>query len=92
MAIIVHFDPKGLNEKTYAETMRRLAAAGLGAPRGRLHHACYGTPDALRVVDIYATPQDFEAFGKSLMPILGALGVDPGQPSVHPVADIIRAG
>ncbi|GAC1394799.1 MAG: hypothetical protein NVSMB47_04480 [Polyangiales bacterium] len=92
MAIIVHFNPTGLTADTYAETMRRLAAAGEGAPRGRLHHACYGTPDALRVVDIYATPQDFEEFGSKLMPILGALGVDPGQPLVHPVIDLVRAG
>jgi hypothetical protein len=55
-----------------------------------LHHVCYGAPDALRVVDVYATPQDFEAFGKTLMPILSAVGVDPGQPTVQPVADIVR--
>lgn len=90
MAIIVHFEPEGLNEKSYAECMRRLAAAGAGAPRGRLHHVCYGPAHALRVVDVYATPQDFEAFGKTLMPILAALGVDPGQPRVEPVADIVR--
>lgn len=90
MAIIVHFEPKGLNDKTYPDIMRRLAAAGAAAPRGRVHHVCYGAPDALRVVDVYATPQDFEAFGKTLMPILAAVGVDPGQPVVQPVTDIVR--
>ena len=90
MTIIVHFDPKGLTEKTYAECMRRLSAAGAGTPQGRLHHVVYGPSEALRVVDVYATPQDFEAFGKTLMPILGALGVDPGQPRVEPVVDIVR--
>jgi len=90
MAIIVHFEPKGLTEKTYPEIMRRLAAAGAGTPRGRLEHVCYGPPDALRVVDVYATPQDFEAFGKTLMPILAAVGVDPGQPIVQAVTDVVR--
>jgi hypothetical protein len=90
MAIIVHFEPKGLNETTYPEIMRRLDAAGAKTPRGRLHHVCYGVPSALRVVDIYATPQDFEVFGKTLMPILAAVGVDPGQPRVEPVTDIVR--
>lgn len=42
------------------------------------------------MIDIYATPQDFEAFGKTLMPILGAVGVDPGQPRIEPVTDIVR--
>ena len=92
MAIIVHFDPKGLTEKTYAEIMRRLDAAGAKAPRGRLHHACYGTPEALRVVDVYATPQDFEAFGKTLVPILGAVGVQLGQPSIAPAVNAVRGG
>jgi hypothetical protein len=90
MAIIVHFEPTGLNEKTYAEVMRRLDAAGAAEPRGRLHHVCYGTPDALRVVDVYATPQDFEAFGKTLVPILGAVGVQLGQPSITPAVNVVR--
>jgi hypothetical protein len=92
MAIIVHFEPTGLNEKTYAEVMRRLDAAGAGAPRGRLHHVCYGSPDALRVVDVYATAQDFEAFGKTLVPILGAVGVQLGQPSITPAVNVVRGG
>lgn len=90
MAIIVHFDAKGLNEKTYPEVMRRLDAAGAKSPRGRLHHVCYGAPDALRVVDVYATPQDFASFGEILMPILGALGIEPGQPRIETVVDVIR--
>ena len=36
MALIVHFAPKGMNDKKYAEVLRRLDAAGAGAPAGRL--------------------------------------------------------
>ena len=39
MALIVHFAPKGMDHEKYAEVLRRLEAAGNGAPRGRLHHA-----------------------------------------------------
>jgi hypothetical protein len=90
MAIIAHFQPKGLTDKTYPEVMRRLAAAGAGAPHGRLQHICYGPPEALNVVDVYATPQDLEAFARTLMPILASLGVDPGAPAVQPVTDMVR--
>jgi hypothetical protein len=90
MALIVHFTPKGMNDKQYAEILRRLDAAGAGAPRGRLHHACYGDPSALRVVDVFDNQANFEAFGNTLMPILGAVGVDPGQPEITPVHNIIR--
>jgi hypothetical protein len=90
MALIVHFTPKGMTDKKYAEILRRLDAAGAGAPAGRLHHTCYGANDALCVVDVYDTPASFEAFGKTLVPILESLGVEVGQPSVTPVHNIIR--
>jgi len=90
MALIVHFTPKGMDEGKYAEVLRRLEAAGAGAPPGRLHHACYGDKAALRVTDIYETPQSFDAFGKTLVPILAALGIDVGRPEVIEVHNIIR--
>jgi hypothetical protein len=90
MALIVHFTPRGMDDSKYAEVLRRLDAAGAGAPRGRLHHACYGDKTDLRVTDIYDTPQSFEAFGKTLVPILASLGIDVGRPDVVEVHNIIR--
>ena len=90
MALIVHFTPQGLNEKNYAEILRRLEAAGAGAPPGRLHHTCYGPKNALKVVDVFDTPQNFEAFGATLVPILKSLDVDVGKPDVTEVHNIIR--
>lgn len=90
MALIVHFAPKGMDTKKYAEVLRRLEAAGAGTPAGRLHHTCYGDALALRVTDVYDTPANFEAFGKILLPILGELGVDAGRPEVVAVHNIIR--
>jgi hypothetical protein len=90
MALIVHFTPRGMTETKYAEILRRLDAAGAGAPPGRLHHTCYGPKSALVVVDVYDTPANFEAFGKTLVPILESVGVDVGKPEVTDVHNIIR--
>jgi hypothetical protein len=90
MALIIHFAPKGMDAKKYAEVLKRLEAAGAGAPAGRLHHACYGDTQALRVTDVFDTPANFEAFGKLLLPILGELGVDAGRPEVVAVHNVIR--
>ena len=90
MAIIVHFTPKGMNDKKYAEILRRLEAAGAGAPPGRLHHTCYGSKDALLVADVFDTMQNFEAFGKTLVPILTSMEVDVGKPDIVEVHNIIR--
>ena len=79
-----------MDEKKYAEILRKLEAADAGAPPGRLHHTAYGDVQALKVVDVYDTPQSFEAFGRTLVPILMAMGVDPGKPEVREVHNIIR--
>jgi hypothetical protein len=90
MALIVHFAPKGMDQTKYAEVLRRLAAAGAAAPPGRLHHACYGDKNALRVTDLFDTAANFEAFGQKLVPILGELGIDVGRPEVVEVHNVIR--
>jgi hypothetical protein len=90
MTLIIHFQPKNMNAATYAEVMRRLDAAGKSAPRGRLHHAAYGPPEELSVVDIWDTAENFKAFGETLVPILTALGVTLPEPAIAPVSNIVR--
>jgi len=90
MAIIVQFNPTGMDQTKYAEVLRRLEKAGAGTPPGRLHHTCFGSREALSVVDVFDTPGNFEAFGRTLVPILTELGIDVGQPAVTEVHNIIR--
>jgi hypothetical protein len=91
MAMIVHYDVKGMTEQKYATILRRLDAAGAGSPPGRLHHTCYGSKSALVVVDVFDTMQAFESFGKTLVPILTELGVE-AKPDFKEVHNIIRGG
>jgi hypothetical protein len=91
MAIIVHFTPTGMNAAQYEQLLDILRGADLGAPKGRLYHACYGSGDQLRVVDVYDSPQAFEAFGQRLMPMLVENGIDVGQPVVEDVHNLISS-
>lgn len=84
MAITVTFSPKDMSAAKYDEVIRRLQQAGAGAPKGRLYHTCFGSPDALKVVDVWSSPGEFQEFGAVLMPILGSLGIDPGAPDIQP--------
>jgi hypothetical protein len=34
--------------------------------------------------------ENFQAFGNSLLPIMGALGVDPGQPEIYELHNTIK--
>jgi hypothetical protein len=89
MAIGIYFNPESMNADQYDEVMRRLEEAGAGAPAGRLHHACFGAGEKLQVFDIWESQEAFDAFGQTLMPILHEVGLDPGQPMVEPVHNVV---
>jgi hypothetical protein len=89
MAIAVVFTPPALTAAKYDEIMERLAGAGQGSPAGRLYHACHGGQDQLRVFDVWDSRESFEQFGRTLMPILREVGVDPGQPAVGEIHNIV---
>ena len=44
----------------------------------------------LRVSEIWDSQEQFEAFGERLMPILEQVGIDPGQPEIHEVHNVIK--
>jgi hypothetical protein len=89
MAITVIFTPRSMNAAQYDEVIQRLEMAGAGAPPGRIYHACFGSESNMRVVDVWESPESFGIFGQTLMPILHELGLDPGQPDIAEVHNII---
>lgn len=89
MSFVLRFTPAGFTAAKYDEAIKQLEAAGAGSPKGRSYHVCFGDPNNLYVSDIWDNMEDFQAFGKTLLPIMQALGVDPGQPVVLPVHNII---
>jgi len=84
MALTITFSPKNMSTAKYDEVLRRLSAAGAGAPSGRMFHTCFGPPDQLRVVDVWASQAQFEQFGVVLTPILKELGIDQDVPDIQP--------
>ena len=44
----------------------------------------------MMVYEIWDSPESFEKFGETLMPILGEIGIDPGQPEVMPLHNMIQ--
>lgn len=90
MAVAVYFHPKGMTLDKFNETHKRLSAAGAASPPGRIHHSCFGDDGDLMVYDIWESPETFEAFGTTLMPILGEVGIDPGEPAVMAIHRLNR--
>ncbi len=90
MALAIYFHPDAMTAKKYDEVMARLNAAGQGKPKGRTHHSTFGPSDRLMVYDIWESQADFDAFGATLMPILGEVGIDVGQTDVMPIHNIVQ--
>ena len=91
MAIGVYFSPPSVNAQQYDEVMKQLAAAGAGSPKGRSYHSGFGPADHLMVFEVWDSQADFDAFGAILMPILAKNGIDPGQPDIMPIHNVIKA-
>jgi hypothetical protein len=90
MAVGIHFgDSAGFTLEIYDEAIRRLEAAGAGAPVGRVSHAAMENGDLINVFDIWDSMESFEAFGAILVPILGELGAAPADPMVLPVRNVM---
>ena len=90
MALGFYFTPASFTPEKYDEALSRLEAAGAGAPAGRLYHCALESDGLIQVFDVWDSQESFEAFGATLLPIMGALGADPGQPHVSPVHNIIK--
>lgn len=90
MAIGIYFANSKFPADKYEEALSQLEAAGAGTPEGRTYHVALETDGEINVFDVWESQATFDAFGTTLMPILTALGVDPGTPMVATVHNIIE--
>jgi hypothetical protein len=90
MALGIYFAVKGMTPERYDRVIERLEAAGVGAPEGRSYHAAFAAGPGLHVFDVWDSPETFAAFGEVLMPILGDEGVEPGDPMIAEIHNIIE--
>ena len=90
MSVLIRFAPPSLTAEQYDAVERRLTEEGLTPPEGLDYEVCFGSGDKMRVSMVWDTQEQLDAFGAHLMPILAELGIDPGQPEVVPVHNIIK--
>jgi hypothetical protein len=89
MAIGVYFPASKMTSQQYDDVIKKLDAAGVGSPKGRLYHASFGESGDLMVFDVWTSQAQFDAFGAVLMPILAASGVTPAKPQIMPIHNVI---
>ena len=80
MSMLARFSPDSLTADKYDEIKRRLDEAGHWPPDGLEYHVCFGQEGQLRVSEIWASNEQFEAFGERIGPILEEAGVTQSAP------------
>ena len=90
MSILARFTPPALTAQQYDETLRRLQEAGDWPPDGLEYHVFFGSEGNLRVSEIWDSQEQFEAFGERLRPVLAEVGIEPGEPELLEVHNIVR--
>jgi hypothetical protein len=92
MSIVVRFrGAANATKQMYDETMPRIEASGKFPPDGLEYHVAFGPDDDIRVSEIWDSREQFEEFGKRLMPILAEAGIElAGEPEIFEVHNIIR--
>ena len=91
MSILIRFAPTSrTTTEQYDDTIRRLEEAGDFPPEGMEYHVCFLAEGNVRVSEIWDSQEQLDAFGERLMPLLDEVGIDPGEPEVLEIHNIIR--
>jgi hypothetical protein len=90
MSLVARFHPTGMSTEQYENARKRLEDAGVWPPDGMDYHVFFGKDGDLRVSEIWDSQEKFEAFGERLLPILSEVGIQPGEPEIHEVQNIVK--
>jgi hypothetical protein len=90
MSVLIRFTPATLTAAQYDETVRKLEESGDFPPDGLDYHVCFGTDGNLWVSEVWDSREQLDAFGERLMPVLSEVGIDPGEPEVVEIHNIVR--
>jgi hypothetical protein len=90
MSVLIRFAPASLTAAQYDESIRKLEESGDFPPDGLDYHVCFGTDDNLRVSEIWDSQEQLDAFGERLMPILSEVGIEPGEPELMEIHNIVK--
>ena len=90
MSLVVRFAPASLTSDQYDRVVRRLEEENLSPADGLDYEVCFGSGEQMMVSLVWDSKEHFEAFAARLMPILAEVGLDPGEPEVFEIHNIIK--
>jgi hypothetical protein len=89
--MLVRFTPaSNVTTDQYDETIRRLEKSGDWLPDGLELHVAFKSDGKFRVSEIWDSREQFNAFGERLMPVLKDVGIEPGEPEMLEIHNILK--
>ena len=90
--LLVRFTAAGdVSTDQYDETIRRLEKSGNWLPEGLDYHCAFRSNGKFRVSEVWDSREQFEAFGKHVMPVLKDVGIElSGEPETLEIENIIK--
>ena len=80
-----------VTSEQYDETIRRLEESGDWLPAGLEFHVAFMSNGNFRVSEIWDSQEQFDAFGKRLMPVLRDVGIElAGEPETREIHNIVK--
>ena len=90
-AVMILHDVKGMTPEQYENILKELKAINAFGDPAHLFHVCYKTPEGLKVVDIWESPEALQKFAGNLMPILAKIfGAPPPPPAVYGLYNVVN--
>ena len=91
MSVVIRFTPPSpVTAEQYDTVVRRLEDEGVFPADGLDYEVCFGQPDSIRVSQVWDSREQLDAFAGRLMPILAEYGIEPGDPEIFEVHNIIK--
>jgi hypothetical protein len=90
LSFVIRFSPPSLTAEQYDTVVTRLTEAGVFPADGLDYELCFGSDDHLKVSQVWDSREQLDAFGDRLRPVLTEMGINPGEPEVLEVHNIIK--
>jgi hypothetical protein len=90
VSVLIRFSPPSLTAEQYDEVVRRLYKDGVFPAEGLDYEICFGSDGNLKVSQVWDSQEQLDAFGAALRPILADMGINPGEPELLEVHNVIK--
>jgi hypothetical protein len=90
MSVLIRFSPPSMTAEQYDSIVARLYEEGIHPAPGLEIEVCFGSGDQMKVSLLFDSKEHLETFGARLQPILAEMGMNPGEPEITEVHNVIR--